>query len=243
MNYSNSVKPKGNRIVNILIFIGLMLLVSSPTIVASSIIYSVVNHVSLWIIIGITIIGIIWTIFMMWLFRWYYHKKSYETHQHQFRLKDILINISWFIALRITIGIFSLIMQSVYNDSTSENDKILLNRMEQLSNLSVSSVIGLLFFLIVIIFVAPYLEELLFRGIFKETIFRQTAFLLPLIISSVIFSSLHGSTNWISFLMYMALGMCFYMVYNRRKNLKDSMMVHMLNNAMAGIAMVIMVFT
>lgn len=243
MNHSNSVKPKGNRIINILIFIGLMFLVSSPTMIAGSIIYSVVNHASLWIVIGITVLGIIWTIFIMWLFRWYYHKKSYETLQHRFRLKDILINILWFIVLRITIGVFTLIMQSVFGDNISENDKILLNQMEQLNDLSVGSVIGLLFFLIVIIFVAPFLEELLFRGIFKETIFKKSAFLLPLIISSAIFSSLHGSTNWISFLMYMTLGMFFYLVYNRRKNLKDSMMVHMLNNAMAGIAMLVMVFT
>ena len=76
MNHSNSVKPKGNRIINILIFIGLMFLVSSPTMIAGSIIYSVVNHASLWIVIGITVLGIIWTIFIMWLFRWYYHKKA-----------------------------------------------------------------------------------------------------------------------------------------------------------------------
>ena len=75
-------------------------------------------------------------------------------------------------------------MQSVFGDNISENDKILLNQMEQLNDLSVGSVIGLLFFLIVIIFVAPFLEELLFRGIFKETIFKKSAFLLPLIISS-----------------------------------------------------------
>ncbi|WP_421673399.1 type II CAAX prenyl endopeptidase Rce1 family protein [Staphylococcus gallinarum] len=35
----------------------------------------------------------------------------------------------------------------------------------------------MLFFLIVIIFVAPFLEELLFRGIFKETIFKTQTML------------------------------------------------------------------
>lgn len=242
MNYANNVKPIGNRFVNILIFIGLMFLVSSPTMFAGSIIYSASNHVNVWIVITITITGIIWTILTMWLFRWFYQKRSYEPQQHKFKLKDILINILWLIVIRIAIGIFTVIMQSVYNEDTSENDKILLNQMEQLQHLSVSTIIALLFFFIIIIFVAPYLEELLFRGIFKETIFRKSAFLLPLLISSVIFSSLHGSTNWISFVMYMTLGMGFYMVYNRRKNLKDSMMVHMLNNAIAGVSMIVMVF-
>ncbi|NWK84956.1 CPBP family intramembrane metalloprotease [Staphylococcus sp. GSSP0090] len=243
MNYANNVKPKGNRIVNILIFIGLLIIVSSPTMFAGAIIHSAANHENLWIVISITIIGMIWTILMMWLFRWYYQKRSYETQQHQFKLKDILINILWLIGMRVVISICIVIMESVYNENTSENDKILMNQMEQLRNLSVSTVIALLFFLIIIVFVAPYLEEILFRGIFKETIFRKSAFVLPLLISSVIFSSLHGSTNWISFVMYMTLGLGFYMAYNRRKNLKDSMMVHMLNNAIAATSMVVMLFS
>lgn len=243
MNYANNVKPIGNRIVNILIFIGLLIIVSTPTMFAGSIIHAAANHANLWIVISITIIGMIWTILMMWLFRWYYQKRSYETQQHQFKLKDILINILWLIGMRVVISICIVIMESVYNENTSENDKILMNQMEQLRNLSVSTVIALLFFLIIIVFVAPYLEEILFRGIFKETIFRKSAFVLPLLISSVIFSSLHGSTNWISFVMYMTLGVGFYMAYNRRKNLKDSMMVHMLNNAIAATSMVVMLFS
>ena len=153
-----------------------------------------------------------------------------------------MINILWLLAIRIAIGVFTVIMQSIYGVETSKNDEILMKQVEQLQRLNVPTVIALLSFFIAIVFVAPYLEELLFRGIFKETIFKKTAFLLPLIISSVVFSSLHGSTNWVSFLMYMALGMGFYMAYHRRRNLKDSMMVHMLNNTFAGVSMIIMIF-
>ena len=34
--------------------------------------------------------------------------------------------------------------------------------------------------------IGPYLEELLFRGIFKETLFMKYRFWLPFIISSII---------------------------------------------------------
>jgi membrane protease YdiL (CAAX protease family) len=243
MEQVNSIRPKGNRIVNILIFIGLMILVSSPTMFAGSIIYLASNNENIWKVIVITIIGIIFTLLVMWLFRWYYQKRSYEQNQYHFELRDILINIAWFIGIRLAVVIFSAIMKAIYNKTSSANDKILMNQLKELQHINISTVIALLFFLIVIIFVAPYLEELLFRGIFKETIFKNTAFLLPLIVSSLIFSSLHASTNVISFIMYMVMGLCFYMAYNRRKNIKDSMMVHMINNAVAGITMVIMIFT
>lgn len=243
MSHIHHIEPKGNRIINILILIALIIIVSSPTMLAGAIIYSAVNSKDLWIFIIMVIIGIIWTIFIMWLFRWVYQKRSYEKMNQPFKLKDILINILWFIIIRIIVSIFTIIMQNTYNDSISKNDKILMKQIEQLQHLSISSVISLLFFLIMIIFIAPYLEELLFRGIFKEMLFKKSTFLLPLIISSIIFGALHASTNWISFLMYVTIGFCLYMAYNRRKNVKDSMMVHVLNNAVAGVSMITMLFT
>lgn len=197
---------------------------------------------STWSVIGIAVIGVIWSGLVIWLFRWYYRKRSYENHQHQLKFKDIGINILWFIGMRIVISIFSYIMLIVYGEQQSKNDEILIEQFQKLQHLNVSTVIAFLSFFIVLIFVAPYLEETLFRGIFKESLFKKTAFLLPMIISSFLFSSLHGSTNWISFLMYMALGIILYMAYHRRRSLKDSMMVHMLNNAFAGITMIIMIY-
>lgn len=195
-----------------------------------------------WLVIVTAIIGVIWTGLIIWLFRWYYRKRSYESHQHQLKLKDIGINILWFIGMRIVIFIFSYIMLIVYGEQQSKNDEILIEQFQKLQHLNVSTVIAFLSFFIVLIFVAPYLEETLFRGIFKESLFKKTAFILPMIISSVVFSSLHGSSNWISFFMYMALGIVLYMAYHRRRSLKDSMMVHMLNNAFAAVTMIFMIY-
>lgn len=236
-------QPKGNRFINILIFIGLLILVSSPMIFVGAIINSASSSGNTWSVIRTVIMGAIWTALMIWLFRWYYRKRSYESHHHQLKLKDIGINLLWFIGMRMVIAIFSYIMLKVYGEQQSQNDEILIDQFQKLQHLSVSTVIAFLSFFIVLIFVAPYLEETLFRGIFKETIFKKTVFVLPMIISSFLFSSLHGSTNWISFLMYMALGIVLYMAYHRRRSLKDSMMVHMLNNAFAGVTMIIMIYT
>lgn len=50
--------------------------------------------------------------------------------------------------------------------------------------------------------IGPYLEELVFRGIFKETLFMKCRFWLPLIFSSLIFSSQHLSSNIFSYAIY-----------------------------------------
>ena len=81
--------------------------------------------------------------------------------------------------------------------------------------------------------IGPYLEELLFRGILKETLFMKYRFWLPFIISSIIFSSQHLSTNIFSYAIYFLMGCVLYLAYNRRRNIKDSMMVHMLNNSVS----------
>ena len=81
--------------------------------------------------------------------------------------------------------------------------------------------------------IGPYLEELLFRGIFKETLFMKCRFWLPLILSSLVFSSQHLSTNIFSYALYFFMGCALYLAYDRGRNIKDSMMVHMLNNSVS----------
>ncbi|SUQ38675.1 Uncharacterised protein [Staphylococcus gallinarum] len=75
------MNPKGNRIINILILIALIIIVSSPTMLAGAIIYSAVNSKDLWVFIIMVVIGIIWTIFIMWLFRWVYQKKKLRKNE------------------------------------------------------------------------------------------------------------------------------------------------------------------
>ena len=103
-------------------------------------------------------------------------------------------------------------------------------------------ILGIIILFIFLTFVAPYLEELTFRGIFKESLFSRHFFWTPLILSSVIFSANHASTNLISFLMYALIGVVLYLAYQRRGNIKDSIMVHMLNNGVASITLIIMIF-
>lgn len=64
-------------------------------------------------------------------------------------------------------------------------------------------------------------------------------FWLPLIITSIVFGGMHVSNNLISFGIYFTMGLILYLSYNRRNNIKDSMMVHMINNSIIAIVMLV----
>ncbi|WP_234448461.1 CPBP family intramembrane glutamic endopeptidase [Staphylococcus haemolyticus] len=126
----------------------------------------------------------------------------------------------------------------------TQNDKMLLGDMNAAKPTpdQLGQVFPLIVFVLTITFVAPYLEELVYRGIFKETLFKRTRFWLPFILSSLIFASQHGISNWVAILMYTMMGMIFYLAYHRRKNVRDSMMVHMIHNGVSGIMVLVSYF-
>ena len=100
----------------------------------------------------------------------------------------------------------------------TQNDKMLLGDMNAKPTPDqLGQVFPLIVFVLTITFVAPYLEELVYRGIFKEILFKRTRFWLPFILSSLIFASQHGISNWVAILMYTMMGMIFYLAYHRRK--------------------------
>ena len=237
-----NVRPKGNRIVNILLFIGLMIFAQLPMILALSTIGFSIEDGGLGLTIGLALGFVVLTAFVVWVVRSYYLKHSYEEKTQHFKKKDVGINTLWFVGLRVIAIVFSYLMLWVYGDDVSENDKVLMQNLENINHINLKLIIALIVFFVAITFVAPYLEELVFRGIFKETIFNKFTLWLPLILSSAVFSMNHASANIIGFIMYMLMGGVFYIAYRRRGNIKDSMMVHMLNNAFASVSIIIMLF-
>ncbi|WP_119326979.1 type II CAAX endopeptidase family protein [Companilactobacillus musae] len=99
-----------------------------------------------------------------------------------------------------------------------------------------NSMIILIFFTI---FVAPILEEILFRGIFMNWFFVNNP-ILSIIVSGVIFGYVHApfgaGTDWIYALSKVLLGVVLAGVYYRTKNIKADITVHFLNNFLAILA-------
>ncbi|PTE69342.1 CPBP family intramembrane metalloprotease [Staphylococcus devriesei] len=234
--------PKGNKFVRALIFIGWLLLAQIP-LVTILFIYSFSLYMDLLTGTITTLIFLILTAVITWFVRSYYKRHTYE-HPSKFKGKDIITNIGWAVLLRLIVIGMSYLMLFATGSMQTQNDKFLLGDMN--ANKPTPDQLGQIFpfivFVIVIIFVAPYLEELIYRGIFKETLFKRSRFWLPFILSSLIFASQHGLSNWVAIIMYTLMGMVFYLAYHRRGNVRDSMMVHMIHNGVTGVIMLVSYF-
>lgn len=156
---------------------------------------------------------------------WNYYKKHTNHVSQKIGLKDFGIAFGLFILMRIIAVAGTLLNALVTGNAMTSNDAAL-----QSSNpLAIFPLFLILFNLTMGIF-TPILEELTFRGIFIEMWFKPERKWLPAFITSAIFSLAHGFDNVITFSMYFAMGLTLYFAYDRRKNIKDSILVHVLNN-------------
>lgn len=236
---NENVKPKHSRFVGLVVFVVLMIVAQLPAITGLSVIgSSVASGNNLDTVLGLSLVFVTVSVLAIWLIRKYYLSITYANPRQAISKRDVTINIGWFVLARIIIAVCSALSLAIFNEQQSQNDKQLFASLEKVDHLSFDIVLALVVFFISITFVAPYLEELVFRGIFKETLFSKFSFTLPLVITSLVFSANHASTNMISFVMYALMGAIFYLAYNRRGNVRDSMMVHMLNNGIASVIMI-----
>lgn len=234
--------PKGNRFLNVLIFIGWMLLAQIPIVL----ILFITNFSAKMDVTSGTLATLLFMLLaavVIWLVRRYYQRHTYEPIK-PFKRKDIMINIGWALLLRVIVIGMSFLMMAITGQAQTENDKALLGNFQgaKPSPDQLGQAFPVIVFALTLTFVAPYLEELIYRGIFKETLFKRSSFWLPFILSSLIFASQHGISNWVAVLMYIIMGMIFYLAYHRRHNVRDSMMVHMIHNGVTGIVIIVSYF-
>lgn len=157
-----------------------------------------------------------------WTGRSYNSKKPFFSQK--ITRKDWGIVLSLVVLLRIVAIGGTYLNRVVTGEKFSSNDTFLQNSSDELP------LIYLILFYLIIGFVLPILEELVFRGIFVDIWFQKSQKWLPAVISSLFFSLGHEMDNPITWLMYFTMGMILFFAYYRRKNIKESIMLHMLNN-------------
>lgn len=238
-NKNSKEKHRGNKIVNILIFIVMVIGIQIPVALAL-VALPLSLRLNDWYTIAISMLILGVALLIIWGVRSYYLFRTYEYQHQKMTAKDIWINIGmFFLAIFCSIGSNALMFIFTGNSDT-ENEKTInesLGSLMDKSHLPHPSIVIVTVLCLCVI--GPYLEELVFRGIFKETLFMKSRFWLPLIISSMVFSSQHLSSNIFSYALYFLMGCVLYIAYNRRRNVKDSMMVHMLNNSLTTIPILI----
>ncbi|ARJ51770.1 CPBP family intramembrane glutamic endopeptidase [Staphylococcus lutrae] len=86
--------------------------------------------------------------------------------------------------------------------------------------------------LVISLAIVPALvEELLFRGLILRVLFRNHLF-IGLIVSSILFASLHASENFIGYLPYFYFGMILGLVYLKTRKIELAIAIHLLNNGL-----------
>lgn len=122
---------------------------------------------------------------------------------------------------------------------------VIYHQTETANNQSLRMVLGhnplvTIIFSLSAVILTPIAEELIFRGVLMNLFFKPNTFWPKVILSGIVFSAGHISTNIISFLLYCFLGMTLAYVYRRSGDIRNSMLLHGLNNL---VAMLIMLTT
>lgn len=134
--------------------------------------------------------------------------------------------LAGYIALLLGMVFFGYLNQAIFHQTETANNEIIKQLLDHNR-------------LITIVFVAssftltPVAEELIFRGILTNLFFKRDALWSKMVLSGLVFSLAHTSSNIISFLLYCFMGMVLTYVYRQSGSLKNSIMVHAINNLVA----------
>lgn len=231
-------QPRGawKIVFDIIKFIGFIILASLPIIVLTSLMnYQDVLSNSLNYALGIGYI--VFVLALIW-FLWNRYRTYAKEMIQSIKGRDIgFVILFYFLGRIIAIGGTAL-MQAIYGEEATANDQI-INSMTDKSTFA----LYLIGFVLSIGILVPIIEELTYRGIAVNLLFKKGRFWAPLIVTSLIFGSLHASTDIISFSIYVLMGVVFFLAYNRRKNIMDSILLHILNNIFGAISILILYLT
>lgn len=172
---------------------------------------------------------IIYSLILIYLFRWLTTKYNLRTKNYfkQLTKKDWAWNIGIFLVLRVVAIGGTLLLSKFYGTDMSANDAVINDLMMSLQD---APLVSNLLFLMFGTLVAPFFEELVFRGFGTHLVFDGTRGWVQAIVLSAVFSLLHIS-NVGEFILYFIIGLGIYIAYQRRGRLEDGIMVHFLNNS------------
>lgn len=159
---------------------------------------------------------------------------DFKIFKQYFREYNILVLKTWGKAL-LTIVIINLIIQIFTSETSATNQK----NLQEMFN-----VLPLLVALLSMIY-APIVEESLFRGVIRKFINKKY---LYIIFSGVLFGALHVIDDFqtiqelLYIFVYSALGMYLASLYYKTNNICTNMYMHLLQNSLSVIGMIILKF-
>lgn len=172
------------------------------------------------------------------LMKWYFKQPnsgSKEAHFDRSQWKYLFLGWGIIIGANIVIGIFRTLFGL---PEEAENQQIVVESLGTLKDLGEPYLTA---FMISIGIFAPVLEETVCRGLGSKFVFRGWANGVVALLTSLAFGINHlPSLDWFALLSYSTMGYVLYWAYARRNNIWDAIWLHMFNNSLSLVAMLLL---
>lgn len=154
-------------------------------------------------------------------------KKPFE----RFSQKNIKITILLFVTSLVVQWVINLIEYLINGQNQSANNR----QIEEIANLGPDFAIVILS---TAILMSPMFEELIYRGLIIDGIFKNQRF-LGVVVQALLFAAGHMTDDVIQFLSFCVTGLFLGLIYLKTDKIEYSMLGHFFQNLIAGILMII----
>ncbi|WP_124057607.1 CPBP family intramembrane glutamic endopeptidase [Vaginisenegalia massiliensis] len=172
-------------------------------------------------------------------FLWHHYHASFFVQSPRLSGRDFLIDFGWAVLAFVLAVAGTLLLQKLTGQASSANDQAIQQIALKLKDAPLPLVAS---FILGIGVMAPIVEELVFRGLINHQLFNKNQTIWAGIVTSALFAVLH-ITNLYEFLLYLPMGLILFASYHRQGNIKDSMVVHLINNIRACLAILFMLMS
>lgn len=216
-------RPKTSLVKRILIMIGLGVMIQIPP----TILFLLHGHHHFnqftWSVISVYVVVFLLIILLALKVYRTYDRYKHPRQSFGSRVKWV---IGGYLAILIGEGCLSRLNYVIYHQTSTANN----NNIAQLMG---NNPVTILTMGLSAVILTPIAEELIFRGALMNLFFKNHSTLWQVVLSGIVFGSEHASSNPVSFLIYVYLGMVLAVVYVKSGDIKNSMMLHALNNLIA----------
>ncbi|WP_419154563.1 lysostaphin resistance A-like protein [Weissella bombi] len=185
-------------------------------------------------IITMVVVTAILTILTVKILVYAVRKKSPKTGLHPFRA-DKLVWVGYGYLMILGAGLLTLALQTLIT-----HQSMTASNQAELEEMAGKGGAALVFVVVLAVFVAPLVEELIFRGVVLNYFFKKGPWWLNVILSGLLFGYFHvfQEFQWFALLQYSLMGVALAIVYKKTKQIQYSMALHMLNNGIAAIGLI-----
>lgn len=172
--------------------------------------------------VGLAVIFVVIFLFIITRARRLYHRYN-QLAGGAVNLGLVLLG---YLTLIVGMAVFGWLNQYFFHQTQTANNEIIRQLLNH--NRIITVVFVLSSFTL-----TPVAEELIFRGLLTNLFFRPNALWSKMVLSGIVFSLAHTSTTLVSFLLYCFMGMVLTYVYRQSGSLKNSILIHGINNFVA----------